>query len=84
RPTGIRSAKRLGLAAATALRIPTAADALADGRIDAVSLVLSGDSHYAHYRITRRELAGGPLGWLRRLSRPRTLRDALSPLSIPA
>lgn len=61
-----------------------AADALADGRIDAVSLVLTGDSHYAHYRITRRELAGGPLGWLRRLSRPRTLRDALSPLSIPA
>ena len=64
-----------------------AADALADGRIDAVSLILTGDSHYAHYRVTRRELANGPfglLGWLRRFSRPRTLRDALSPLSMAA
>ena len=61
-----------------------AADALADGRIDAVSLVLTGDSHYAHYRVTRRELAIGPFGWLRRFSRPRTLRDALSPLSMAA
>ncbi len=61
-----------------------AADALAGGRIDAVSLVLTGDSHYAHYRVTRRELAIGPFGWLRRFSRPRTLRDALSPLSMAA
>ncbi|MEW6317723.1 MAG: hypothetical protein AB1670_15240, partial [Pseudomonadota bacterium] len=61
-----------------------AAAALADGRIDAVSLVLTGDSHYAHYRVTRRELANGPFGWLRRFSRPRSLRDALSPLSMAA
>ena len=61
-----------------------AADALADGRIDAVSLILTGDSHYAHYRVTRRELANGPFGWLRRLSRARTLRDALFPLSMAA
>lgn len=61
-----------------------AADALAEGRIDAVSLVLTGDSHYAHYRVTRRELANGPLGWLRRFRRARTLRDALSPLSMSA
>lgn len=61
-----------------------AADALAHGHIDAVSLVLTGDSHYAHFRVTRRELANGPLGWLRRFSRTRTLRDALSPLSMAA
>lgn len=57
-----------------------AADALADGRIDAVSLVLTGDSHYARYRATRKDLTG----WLRRFSRARTLRDALSLLSMAA
>jgi len=57
-----------------------AADALADGGIDAVSLVLTGDSHYARYRATRGDLTG----WLRRLRPARTLRDALSPLSMSA